>query len=116
MLRTARLKVPRHPPCRLSRQMLRQMLMQVWEVGPTEWQSWVFGAVVVGAEVVAVPEVRCGAISPSGRSKHPISGGGGRRIARGGSRALSMPGTVSVTGSSMGVVLSWVNGYDGLSG
>jgi hypothetical protein len=91
------------------------MQMQVWEVGPLEWQREVFEVVVAGVGVVAVLEDRCGVISLSGRSMHPISGGGGRKIAHGGSQALLTLGTVSVTGSLMRVVLAWENGYYGLS-
>ena len=70
-------------------------------VGLLERQSWGSGLVLweVGAEagVVAVQVVRCAMISQSGRSMHQISGGGGKKIARGGSRALSKLETVSVT-------------------
>jgi hypothetical protein len=91
--------------------------MRGWEVGPlVEWQREVFGAVVAGAGVVAVLEDRCGGISLSGRSMHPISGGGGRRIAGGDSRGLSTLGTVSAMVPPMRVVLAWGNGYYGLSG
>ncbi len=68
-----------------------------------------------GAGVVAVLEVRYGAISPTGKSMHPISGGGGKMIAGGGSRSLSTLGTVGVMAPSTRMVLAWGNGYDGLS-
>ena len=104
-------------PCRQRHQMRHQML--VWGVGPPELQSLgsqqVLKAVAGGVKVVAVLEGQCAVTSRSERSMHQISGGGGRWIARVGSRALSMLETVSVRGLSMQVVLAWENGYGGLS-